>query len=99
MAKEISSKETELEKVKSEMNDKISDINKQLDEKQQELDTKRKEVEDLKEELKQKTALVNKAEIYKQVIQEIKDVMLHKGFLSDKELDDILEKNELEEEL
>jgi len=36
---------------------------------------------------------IEEAKTYPKVVEEIKDVMAHKGFLSDKELDEIIDRN------
>ena len=54
---------------------------------------KANEIEALKLKIKSLEDFIEEAKGAPQVIEEIRDVMVHKGFLSDKELDEILEKH------
>jgi hypothetical protein len=47
----------------------------------------------LKLKIKSLDDFIEEAKGAPQVIEEIRDIMIHKGFLSDKELDDLLEKH------
>ena len=89
----ISDKYIEIESLKNDLNQIIQEKEDEVAKGKNETDVKHREVEALNLKIKSLEDYIEEAKGAPQVLEEIKDVMVHKGFLSDKELDDILEKH------
>ena len=82
-----------IESLKNDLNEIIQEKEDEIAKGKNETDLKHREVEALNLKIKSLEDYIEEAKGAPQVLEEIKDVMIHKGFLSDKELDDILEKH------
>ena len=89
----ISDKYVEIETLKDEKKKLDSDKEGEIAELKNQLESKTKEVDEIQLKLKSMEDFIKESKNYPQVIEEVKDLMVHKGFVSDKELDEILEKN------
>ena len=103
LEQEIASKDEEITKKKNEINDDLSDLEKKISEKDEELEEKNNQIDNLKGDIKansydlehlskQNVSLVKKiaeAEGALGIFQQIKEIMEVKGFISDKEFEQI----------
>ncbi len=80
--------------MKNELIDQINSKENQIIEAKNELEAKNKEVEAIKLKVKSLEDYIEESKGAPQVIEGIKELMAHKGFLSDKELEDILDKHQ-----
>ena len=72
------------------MNKLSSEKESEIIEVKNQLETKTKEVDAVKLKLKSLEEFMEESKSYPQVVEKLKDLMVHKGFVSDKELEEIL---------
>ena len=89
----ISDKYVEIESLKNDLNKVIQDKEEEIVKSKNESLSKEKEVEALHLKIKSLEDYIAEAKGAPQVIEEIKELMAHNGFLSDKELEESVEKN------
>ena len=80
--------------MKNELTDQINSKENQIIAAKNELEAKNKEIEAIELKIQSLEDYIEESKGAPQVIEGIKELMSHKGFLSDKELDDILDKHE-----
>jgi len=90
----ISDKYVEIESLKNELTDQINGKENQIIEAKNELKMKHKEIEAIELKVKSLEDYIEESTGAPQVIEGIKEVMSVKGFLSDKELEDIINKHQ-----
>jgi chromosome segregation ATPase len=91
----IQQKENEIVGLKSELQKSVSEKYIELESLKEEKEAKEKEIKELKQKLVSLEETIGEAKGAPQLIESIKDIMLTKGFLSDREFDAILEKKEI----
>ena len=91
---EMQQKENEIEDLKKELQTTNSDKYVEIESLKDERDAKANEVNALKQKLEALEETLSEAKGAPQLMEEIKGIMAHKGFLSDKEFDDLIEKIE-----
>ncbi|MFW9872895.1 MAG: hypothetical protein ACFFG0_07320 [Candidatus Thorarchaeota archaeon] len=91
---ELQQRKNEIEDLKKELQTTISEKYIEIETLKDERDTQVKEINALKQKIENIEETMHKAKGVPQLIEEIKEIMTHKGFLSDKEFDDLIEKLE-----
>ncbi len=92
---DLQQKINEIESLKSDLQKAVSDKYVEVETIKEERDAKLKEVKELNEKVTLLEQTIGEAKGAPQLIENIKDIMIHKGFLSDREFDDLLEKKEI----
>lgn len=87
-------KENEIEDCKKELQSTNSDKYVEIETLKDDRDAKAKEVDALKLKIEALEGTISEAKGAPELMEEIKGIMAHKGFLSDKEFDDLIEKLE-----
>ena len=93
---ELEQKNNEIESLKKDLQKSISDKYVEVESLKDEKELKVKEVEALNDKIKALEETIFEAKGAPQLMDEIKDILMHKGFLSDKEFEDLLERTNLE---
>lgn len=93
---ELEQKSNETESLKKDLQKSISDKYVEVESLKDEKESKVKEVDALNDKIKLLEETISEAKGAPQLMDEIKDIMMHKGFLSDKEYEDLLERTSLE---
>jgi chromosome segregation ATPase len=86
----ISDKYVEIESLKDDLTGQLDNKESELITAKNEIEEKNKEVEAIKLKLTSLEDFIEESKGAPQVIEKIRETMAHKGFLSDKELEDIL---------
>jgi chromosome segregation protein len=89
----ISDKYIEIESLKNDNTQAISEKESEVIDLKSQIEEHSKEMDALNLKIRSLEDFIEEAKSYPQVVEEIKDTMAHKGFLSDKELDEILDRN------
>ncbi|MFX1409849.1 MAG: hypothetical protein ACFFA6_05830 [Promethearchaeota archaeon] len=89
---ELEQKNNELEGLKKDLQKSISDKYVEVETLKDEKDKKVIEIEELNNKIKTLEETISEAKGAPQLMEEIKEIMMHKGFLSDKEFEDLLER-------
>ena len=91
---ELQQRENEIADLKKELQTTISDKYVEIESLKDERDSQAKEINALKLKIESLEETISEAKGAPQLMEEIKGIMAHKGFLSDKEFDDLIEKVE-----
>ena len=89
----ISDKYIEIESLKNDNTQALSEKESEVSDSKSKIEEHSKEREALNLKIRTLEDFIEEAKSYPQVVEEIKDTMAHKGFLSDKELEEILDRN------
>ena len=96
LALKISAKNNEIESLKKELQTTISDKYVEIESLKDEKEAKEKEINELKQKCGKLEEAIGEAKSAPKLMEAIKDIMIHKGFLSDREFEDLLSKLEIE---
>jgi len=88
-------KENEIEGLKNELQKSISDKYIETESLKEEKETKEKEIIALNQKIVSLEETISEAKGAPHLIESVKDIMITKGFLSDREFDDLLEHKEI----
>ena len=88
---EIQQRDVEIEELKKELETTATDKYQEIESLKDERDSQLKEIEALNLKIESLEETIAGAKGAPQLLEEIKNIMGHKGFLSDKEFDDLLE--------
>ncbi len=92
----VQQKENEIEGLKSELQKSISDTYVETESLKEEKENKEKEIIALNQKIVSLEEAIAEAKGAPQLIEGIKDIMITKGFLSDREFDGLLENKEIQ---
>ena len=87
---QISDKYIEIESLKNELTEQLNSKEAEIIQSRNEIEAKNKEIEAIGLKVSSLEEYIEEAKGAPQVVERIREVMAHKGFLSDKELEDIL---------
>lgn len=90
----ISDKYVEIESLRNEIAEQLNSKEAEVIQAKNEIEAKNKEIEAIGLKVKSLEDYIEEAKGAPQVVERIREVMAHKGFLSDKELEDILSNNQ-----
>ena len=93
---ELEQKNNEIESLKKDLQKSISDKYVEVESLKDEKESKVKEAEALNDKIKALEETISEAKGAPQLMDDIKDILMQKGFLSDKEFEDLLERTSLE---
>ena len=91
---ELQQRENEIADLKKELQTTISDKYVEIESLKDERDSQAKEINALNQKIESLEETISEAKGAPQLVEEIKGIMAHKGFLPDKEFDDLIEKVE-----
>jgi chromosome segregation ATPase len=89
---DLQQKENEIADVKKELQTSISDKYIEIESLKNEKDAQAAEVTTLKQKVESLEGTISEAKGAPQLMDEVKSIMAHKGFLSDREFDDLISK-------
>ena len=95
LKEDLQQKENQIEDLKKEIQTTNSDKYIEIESLKNENDTQATEITTLTQKIKSLEDTISEAKGAPQLMEEVKDIMAHKGFLSDREFDDLLRKLEI----
>jgi chromosome segregation ATPase len=90
LKEDLQQKENEIADIKKELQTTISDKYIEVESLKNEKDTQATEITALKQKIESLEKSIGEAKGAPQLMEEVKNIMAHKGFLSDREFDDLL---------
>ena len=92
---ELQQRENEIESLKKDLQKSISDKYVETESLKEERDTKEKQIKELNQKITSLEETIGGAKGAPQLIEAIKNIMVTKGFLSDREFDNLLENKDI----
>ena len=92
---EFQQRENEIESLKSDLQKSISDKYVETESLKEEQETKERQIKELNQKITSLEESIGEAKGAPQLIEAIKNIMISKGFLSDREFDNLLENKDI----